>query len=447
MKKKIYITCIVVFCAAVAGIALKYISKQKNEEQAVYTLLPRKGAMAQFAEWKDVQQKAASLLAALEADPNDTKSSLRLAALYIQEARETGNYMYYDKAAMKYVNNVLKADPNDFNGLVFKSLIYMSQHHFEDGLKTARLAQQVNPYNAYVYGLLVDGNVEMGNYDSAVAYSDKMVSIRPDLTSYSRISYLREIYGNYKSSIEAMKMAVEAGGRGDEHTEWTRVQLAQLYEKTGDYKSAEDLYNMSLALRPDYPYALAGLARVAKAGKDYNKAIMLFEKADALTMDNSMKEDLIDLYKLTGNNKKAAETVNVLINSLAADAKQATSDENIGHYSDRELAYAYLQANDKDKALEHALLEYNRRPQNIDVNETLAWVYYSRGEVDKAAEHIKTALKTNSKNPVLLSRAGLIYFKAGQKQMAKSMLNEANMTVSYIDPSLQVQTATAMQSM
>jgi hypothetical protein len=39
----------------------------------------------------------------------------------------------------------------------------------------------------------VDGNVEMGNYDSAVAFADKMVALRPDLTSYSRVSYLREI--------------------------------------------------------------------------------------------------------------------------------------------------------------------------------------------------------------------------------------------------------------
>ena len=37
-------------------------------------------------------------------------------------------------------------------------------------------------------------------------------------------------------------------------------------------------------------------------------------------------------------------------------------DESIGHYSDRELAYAYLAVNDKDKALAHAMMEYNRRP-------------------------------------------------------------------------------------
>ncbi len=117
------------------------------------------------------------MLALIKENPTDSKSQLRLAALYIQEARVTGNYAYYDVAAMKYINDVLNLDSLDFHALVFKSLIYMSQHHFADGLAVAHKAQQVNPYNAYVYGLLVDGNVEMGNYDTAVAYADKMVSI------------------------------------------------------------------------------------------------------------------------------------------------------------------------------------------------------------------------------------------------------------------------------
>ncbi len=102
-------------------------------------------------------------------------------------------------------------------------------------------------------GLLVDGNVEMGNYDSAVANADKMNSIRPDLTSYSRVSYLREIYSDYPKAIKAIKMAVETGGEGDEHTEWTKTLLANLFEITGDFKTADSQYRFSLSLRQRLP--------------------------------------------------------------------------------------------------------------------------------------------------------------------------------------------------
>ena len=446
-KNQIYIICLIVFVATVIGIVYNYNRKQKEKEDTVYTLLPRKGAAANSVEWKDVKKRADVLFAALKQDPNDMNASIRLAALYIQEARETGNYMYYDQAAMKYVNNILKTDPANFNALVYKSLLFLSQHHFAEGLAAAQKAQKVNPYNAYVYGLMVDGYVEMGQYDSAVANADRMVSIRPDLTSYSRVSYLREIFGNYKSAIDAMKMAAEAGGQGDEHTEWTRVQLGNLYEKTGDYKTAENLYNMSLSMRPDYPYALAGLARVAMSQNDYKKAIAYYEKADSLITDNSMKEELVDLYRATGQNKKADDIANKVIENLTKDSQAGDKDANIGHYADRELAYAYLKVNNPDKALEHAMLEYNRRPDNIDVNETVAWIYYNKGDYAKAIPYIKAALKTHSKNPVLLSRAGLIFYKSGEKELAKSMLQEAAVSNSYIGSTLKAETVTAMQNM
>lgn len=97
----------------------------------------------------------------------------------------------------------------------------------------------------------------------------------------------------------------------------------------------------------------------------------------------------------------------------------------MGHYADKELAYAYLKINNTDKALEHALAEYNRRPDNIDVNETVAWVYYKRGAYDNAKPFIEKALRTNCKNPALLCHAGLIYARVNEKPKAKALLQEA----------------------
>ena len=446
-KKQIYILLIVVFAVAVIAIVYNYTKKQKEKEIAVYELLERKGAAAQTKEWLLVKKRATELAAALKLNPTDYKSSLKLASLFIQEARETGNYVYYDMAAMRQINTILKDEPSNFDALVFKALIQMSQHHFSDGLATADIARKINPYNGYVYGLLVDGNVEMGNYDSAVVYADKMVSVRPDLTSYSRVSYLREIYGDYTGSIKAMKMAVETGGAGDEHTEWTRVQLASLYEKIGDFNKADTLYQYALTLRPSYPYALAGLGRVALAKNDYKNAITYFEQADSLITDNSFKEELVDIYRLAGNTKKADDMAKAVIDDLSKNAQAGINDENIGHYADKELAFAYLKVGNTDKALEHAMLEYNRRPENIDVNEAVAWVYYKKGDAAKALPYIKAALKTNSKNPVLLSRAGLIYNKTGDKTMAKTMLQQATTTNAFIDNTLRTETAEVLKTL
>lgn len=347
-----------------------------------------------------------------------------MATLYIREARVTGNYMYYDRAAMKCVNDVLKQNENNFEALSLKAMIFLSEHHFSEALTTAQKAVSINPYNAFVYGTLVDGYVEMGDYKAAVENLEKMMSIRPDMRSYARVSYLREIHGDYPGAIEAMKLAVDAGAPGDEATAWTRVQLGHLFEKTGDMKSAEMNYLIALEERPGYAYTLAGLARIATIQKKYDDAIALYQQADSTILDYSLKEELSDVYLLKGQTDKADAIARTIVQDMMSTTKKEMAEDSTGHYSDRELAYACLKVKDTEKALDYALAEYNRRPENIDVNETVAWVYYTKGEYAKALTHLKVAMKTNSKNPTLLCRAGLIYSKAGDYSTAKLLLQE-----------------------
>ena len=287
----------------------------------------------------------------------------------------------------------------------------------------------------------------MGNYDSAVLCAQQMIDIRPDLRSYARASYLREIYGDYPGAIDAMKLAIEAGAPGDEATEWSRVQLGQLYENTGDLKSAEMYYQIALNNRPGYMHAYAGMARLAMASKDYDKAIGYYKQAANDAVEGAFREELATVYFLSGQKEKASELTKILIDDLNKNAEAANTDESIGHYADKELAYAYLSVNNYDKALEHALLEYNRRPKNIEVNETVAWVNYKKDDVDKALPFIAEALKTKSKNPILLCRAGLIYLKAGDKEKAKKLLKEGTKNNPNINYQLKTEAINAMQQL
>ncbi|MEP6597196.1 MAG: hypothetical protein ABJA71_14685, partial [Ginsengibacter sp.] len=181
-KKNIYMISISLFVVAVVFILMRF--KSSESEPASYKLKERKGALAESAEYIRTRATAAKLAMAVREKPDDMKSMLALAALYIQEARVTGDYMYYDVAAMQQVNNILNKEPKNFEALTYKALIYLSQHHFADGLAIAEKAKSINPYNAFIYGILVDANVEMGDYKKAVEYSDSMVSIRPDIRSY-----------------------------------------------------------------------------------------------------------------------------------------------------------------------------------------------------------------------------------------------------------------------
>ena len=424
-KKQLYLVLVIFFVSVVAIIIIKYKSTKSSQESKIYSLLDRTGPDAISSEWKELRDRVSKDSAALGTEPLNVKANLDLVAAFIQEGRVTGNHVYYDKAALKHVNDVLKKEPENFSALCYKSLLYLSQHHFAEGLEIGQQAQAINPHNAFIYGLLTDAYVELGNYKGAVEMSDKMESVKPDIRSYSRASYLREIYGDYPGAIEAMKLAVAAGPGGTEGTEWARMQLGHLYELTGDIKKADSAYRLSLDYRPGYAYAFAGLARVAIFNKQYDSAVAYYTKADSLVTDNSFKEELANLYFFLKKDEQANQITNNIISQLSQDAASANSDNTLGHYSDNELAMNYVKIGDYNKALEHAELEYNRRPENITVNETMAWVYYKKNDVAKAMPYLKVALKTNSQNPELLVHAALIYNKAGDKAMAKTMLQKA----------------------
>jgi len=409
---------------------------KNNKKEEILPLKERQGAMAKGSEWAKTKENVAKLIQKISEKPDDPEPRVQLAQLYMEEARITGDHQYYDMASLRLLNSVLKKDPNHFEALCFKSMVLLSQHHFSEGLDEADKAISINGYNAFVYGLAVDGNVELGNYDDAVKNSDKMVSIRPDLSSYSRISYLREIYGDNDGAIDAMKMAVSAGFPGLEQTSWCRVQLGKLYENKGDLTNAKLEYEIALSQRPDYAYAYAGEARIEKYNKNYKQAIADIQKAQGLVNDYGFYDELSELFKLNGEPAKAKQTAEELVNKLNKDAETGNSDDQIGHYADKELAYAYLKTGNNNKAMEHALIEYNRRPNNIDVNEALAWVNYKMGNVKDADKYISVAMKTNSQNPTLLCQAGIIKSKLGDKEKGNLLIKKALSLDPYLSQDL-----------
>lgn len=355
-------------------------------------LLDRDSLLRNGTEWDQVQNFYGTQCAALRQNPKDDEAKLKLAECFIREARVTGEHPHYYPAALKMtesviqsVENLSKKTPRDYDRL-FRALshhasVQMSLHRFAEAKATAGQAIALNPHNAYIYGCLTDALVELGQYDKAVEVCDKMVSIRPDLRSYARVSYLREIFKDYKGAIEAMEMAVQAGFPGLEETEWARLQLGKLHEKYGSLKDAEIQYRHCLAARENYPFALAALAGVEmKQGKMKEAEIHLKAACDILP-EVSFYRDMVTLYEKTGRQAAARQL-------LPEIEKMYAEDMAAGHIIHLELADFYLQqAGNPFKALEHAQQEYAARPDNKDVNSTLAAIYKIMGDQEKMKFH------------------------------------------------------------
>jgi tetratricopeptide (TPR) repeat protein len=100
------------------------------------------------------------------------------------------------------------------------------------------------------------------------------------------------------------------------------------------------------------------------------EALKYFEQAANTLPEFVFQEDLVRFYQKQGQVAKAEETLAELLAGME-------EDQEAGHIVDLELANIHLELKkDYNQALEYALKEYKRRPNNIDVNKTLANVYY-----------------------------------------------------------------------
>lgn len=388
-------------CITLFACAEKNKSAANLQTMALPELLIRNEAIQNGKEWETIQNYYAKNRLKLNENPDDLKARLELAQLFSQEARITGEHGHYYPAALRMTDEILQRNPTDkdilFMTLVTKAGVQLSQHAFAEALKAAEQAVTINPYNSQVYGTLVDANVELGNYELAVEMADKMVSIRPDLRSYSRVSYLREIHGKIDGAIEAMQLAVSAGAPGQEQTAWTRLTLGNLYQTYNKQNEAAVQYEMILQERPNYPFAVAALADIEIEKGNFEEAERLLHKAKQIIPEVGFYEQLAHIYKKTNRQNELDATLKEIFVML---------EDDVEHGHNMNLEYAAIHRDltgNYDEALRYAQLEYQKRPKNIDVNQLVASILLKQGKQETAAPYLQQASITNSQHPELLT--------------------------------------------
>jgi len=378
----------------------KTVESHQKDGVEIPTLMDRNEKIQLGKEWEHVQNEYVKQREAIKKNPKDYEALLTLAQLYVREARVTGEHGHYYPAALAMTDQIIDSKPENqdiiFMAMTTKAGVELSLHEFDRALRTGREAIKLNPRNAQIYGVLVDSYVELGDYETAISMADKMMSIKPDLRSYSRVSYLREIHGDVEGAIEAMTMAAESGYPGLEETAWTMLTLGDLYNTYGEPDKAEKVYEAVLIDRPEYPFAIAALADLYYDQGDLKKAEETLNKAINIIPEVGYYVSLAKIYKDQERTEEYDEIMDEIFEMLEDDVQS-------GHNMNLEYAHIYYDViEDYDKALKYAKIEYGKRPKNIDVNRILAEIYLAKDEMDKVDTHIVAASTTNSKHPELV---------------------------------------------
>jgi tetratricopeptide (TPR) repeat protein len=361
----------------------------------------------------DTEGQIEQLQAAVRADPSHAANFALLGDAYYQRARETGDPSYYTRADSSFAA-ALSREPANVTAIAGQATLALARHDFSGGLRLARRARALAPQMALPYAPLADAQIELGRYGAAASTLNRMVRLKTNLTAYARISYFRELHGDLRGALQAMRFAVSAGSGGPEGEAYVQGLLGKLLADEGRYPAAEHAYRQAFAINPGYLPALAGIAGV-EAGRG--------EFAPAIRRYHHVVERLpLPEYAIAlGETEQAAGRPAAAKRDYALVGAEVKLLHANGVNTDVDLALYEANHGSSARAVSFGRRAWRQAP-SVRSADAYSWALYRAGRMAPATRFSAEAMRLGSRDPSFLYHAGMIALRAGRSEQARRLL-------------------------
>lgn len=355
----------------------------------------------------------------IEAQPHGYTYYNKLAEAKSQLFEKTGDVKILPQIDTLYLkaNNFVAGKRKAANFIALSSNA-VKQHQFQPALDYAYKAME-NTDEKFGPSLMVfDAAMELGLYDLA----ERMLKVTKDLESFDylvRMSKFQDYKGDLDSAIVLMETAFDMVKREQHATAlWAQANLADMYGHAGEIEKSYQNYLAVLKKKPDYNYALKGIAWVAYAYD--NKISDAQEIVEYLVKQKAMPDHHLLLAELA----ESQGNIELKTKHIELFKKEASKSKYNGMY-DAHLADLYAsEYGEFEKALTLARKEVVKRPTPA-MYALLAWVYELKGEHKKALSIIKEHVENKSFEPDLIFKSAVIYASNDNVIEAKKYFLEA----------------------
>lgn len=377
---------------------------------------PTDSARAQIPRGASTEERIRALQEAVRGGSDDAGTYAQLGDAYLQRARETADPSFYSRADGAY-REALRRDERDLAAVTGLGTLALARHDFRAGLRRAEEARRLEPALVRSYAVLVDSRIELGQYDEAGRDLQRMVDLKPNLASYARVSYFRELHGDLSGAVEAMDLAAAAGGDAPENVAYVQALLGGLEFNRGRLAAAEDAYRTALRSVPGYVPAAAGLARLDASKGRFGPAIAAYRE---LVGRLPLPEYAIALGE--------AELAAGREREGRGDLELVSAEERLlrgaGVNTDVEIAIFEADHGSPDRAVELARRAWEAAP-SVRSADALGWALTSAGRAAEGLAFARRALALGSKDPTFLYHAGMSAAEAGRDEAARRWLTGA----------------------
>lgn len=355
--------------------------------------------------------------AALAGDSDDPAALSALASASLVRLRETGDPSWLTRAD-EAARRALAADPKAFAAMDALGSLSLTRHRFAEALSWSRRSLAVAPGRVTPIAIAADAQVELGRYPQGFAAVQRRLELRPDLPSYSRASYARELRGDRRGAIRLMTLALGAGALGSTDRAFAQVQLGLLRLGVGDLDGAEREMRAALAERPDDAPATAGLARVLAARGQLERAAELYSRAIDVLPLPEYPAALAEIDRALGRADAVRDDLALV---------QAMQDLLAANGSNVDLDLALIRADTRPATAADIALARRARQARPGVigDQALGWVLTRAGRCAEGDRYATRSLRLGTQDALMLFHAGMAASCAGRQGAARERLSRA----------------------
>jgi tetratricopeptide (TPR) repeat protein len=351
-------------------------------------------------------------------DPYGGSDRARLAFLYLQRARETGEYQDFRRAEATARASVEARGRRNAGGRLALASSLLAQHRFAEARAAAEELVAAEPESPSARALLAEIQMELGDYEGARDSFGWLGRFEDDLAVAPRLARWEEVQGlTSRARLRLYAARARAAARGDlpaEQVAWFHLRVGDLELRTGRLRQAERAFREGLAVEPGDHRLYAALARVEAARGRWRRVLehgaRAGERADLATLAL-----MGDAHAALGDPVKAEE--------MYAEV-EAGYAENPEPYA-RQWSQFRL---DHRRALPQTLAllaeEARGRPDVLG-SDLLAWALYLNGDFAAAREQSRRALRMGTRDASFFYHAGMIERALGQRAQAAAHLRRA----------------------
>lgn len=336
-------------------------------------------------------------------DPASALDRTQAASLYLQRARELGDFRDYVRAESLARESLARTTSHNSAAYAVLSSALLAQHRFLEARDAARALVAAEPSVDAYRSMLGEACLETGDYEGArVAFDSISAAGRASLAVAPRLARWAEIRGDTATARRLVRASVNTVARLDgvsrEQAAWFYLRAADFEIRYGRAPRGEALLEAGLARNPGDARLLAAMARARAAQHDWRGVITYGDSAINRQLDPATLGVVSDAYAALGDSASAREY---------STAMEAAVGQQPGTYHRAWSLFQLDHGQRVDAVLAAAQAEIATRP-DVYGHDLLAWALFKRGRLAEARVAMRRALAQGIRDPQILQHSAAI---------------------------------------